>query len=549
MTDNKNKQYSPLVLVADDEVHTTLMLERIFEREGYRVVCANDGDEALELAKQTTPDLILLDIQMPKMSGFTVLENLRKHDTTANIPTILITAKAREPADVEFGLNLGADDYLYKPFDPRELLARAVSKMKARQLEDSLHRRTHQLQSLVRVGEALNQSLAVQDLLSLVLRLSLDLLPADVAMIYQFNEVQDIIAHRIIKDPDIYIDDESYDTDIIRVELLRMLQTDDCFIWENTCVGLNEQLTSGMAIPLGHGSGLLGMLTVVTQADPFDEEHIYLFKGIGRQAALALHNATLYEIQADYATHLEKTVEARTTELKSAQQMLLRSEKLASVGHLAASIAHEINNPLQPIRIHLEHMSEDLQHGEPIDAFAIESIQESIERITRIVSQLLEFAGKRSSSSDVQFIDISRTLKGVVSLNEKLFEQAGLKLELDLPELPSIYGSKDQLEQVFMNLALNAQFAMQPGGKLHISAEKHDDHILIVFADTGEGISPSELNKIFDPFYSTKPNGTGLGLFVSYGIIQNHHGQIEVDSKVGEGTTFTIHLPIDAQPL
>src|SRR5690606_32838199 len=105
----------PLVLIADDEVHTTVMLERIFEREGYRVYSVNDGTSALETAQRIIPDLILLDIQMPGISGFDVLRGLRNNLATASIPTILITAKARKPADVAHGLNLGADDYIYKP--------------------------------------------------------------------------------------------------------------------------------------------------------------------------------------------------------------------------------------------------------------------------------------------------------------------------------------------------------------------------------------------------------------------------------------------------
>jgi signal transduction histidine kinase len=303
-----------------------------------------------------------------------------------------------------------------------------------------------------------------------------------------------------------------------------------------------------MVVPIEHGDKLLGMLVLATQDTEYDENHIRLFKGISRQAALTLRNAQLHEIQANYAEHLHEMVIARTSELQSAQQMLIRSEKLASVGHLAASIAHEINNPLQPIRIHLEHMIEDLQNDDPIDRIAIENIQSSIERITRIVSQLLEFTGKRSTESDIQFLDLRRTLEGVINLNRKLFEQSGITLSSDLNPLPAIYGNKDQLEQVFMNIILNAQAATQKGGKLEIRAGVEAGFIVIQFADTGCGIPADKINNIFDPFYSTKPNGTGLGLFVSYGIIQNHHGIIEVESKVNAGTTFSIRLPIDKQP-
>lgn len=535
------KHNPPLVLVADDEQHTTLMLKRIFEREGYQVECAFDGIAALDQARRIMPDLLLLDIQMPGMNGFDVLRALREQSVTASIPTIVITAKAREPSDVAHGLNLGADDYVYKPFEPRELVARAKSKMRARQLEESLQRRTQELQALLRVGEELNHSLEILDLLTLVLYLSLDLLPGDTAAICQYDDELRLRMHHLeVSDPELTAPD-------IDQVAYTFLQQPNHMMWPGD-QPLSEELPFGMATPLQHGDTLLGMLMIASHQQPYDENHMRLFRGIGRQASLALRNAQLYEIQANYALHLEDMVAERTAELESAQQMLIRSEKLASVGHLAASIAHEINNPLQPIQIHLEHILEDIQEGSSVDPQSVQSIQESIERITRIVRQLLEFTGKRSPISNVQFIQIEDTIEGVIKLNQKLFEQNGISIVADITPLPPIYGSKDQLEQVFMNLMLNAQSAMDTGGTLWIKTRQRGDQISISFKDNGCGIPNNELSRIFDPFYSTKASGTGLGLFVSYGIIQNHQGSIAVDSEVGVGTTFTITLPIDAVP-
>lgn len=532
----------PLVLIADDEIHTTVMLERIFEREGYAVESVNDGTSALERAQQVIPDLILLDIQMPGMSGFEVLRELRSNATTAGIPTILVTAKARKPADVAHGLNLGADDYVYKPFDPRELVARAESKMKARQLEENLQRRTQELQALLRVGEELNHSLEINELLELVLFLALDLLPGSLAAIYQFDVNEEVSAYRLQA-----VQNEKrlqYNADQVLSQFLQLRRP---ILWPGQDPQLSD-FSSGMIVPLQHGTSLIGMLMVVSDDEIFDENHLRLFRGIGRQTALALRNAELYAILSEHADHLEDMVAARTADLESAQQMLIRSEKLASIGHLAASIAHEINNPLQPIQIHLEHMLEDAQNNDPLDVRAVEGIQESIERITRIVRQLLEFAGKRTPDSSVDFVDLNRTLEGVIRLNHKLFEQNSVRIEVDLDPLPPVYGSKDQLEQVFMNMMLNAQAAMDRNGVLKVSGAVIEDRIMIQFVDSGHGIAPEHINNIFDPFFSTKENGTGLGLFVSYGIIQNHQGSIEVDSKIGSGTTFTIYLPCDIQP-
>jgi signal transduction histidine kinase/DNA-binding response OmpR family regulator len=536
-------QDSSLVLIADDEMQTVVMLSRILEREGYRVCSAPDGKAALEAAQRLRPDLILLDFQMPGMNGFEVLQKLRENPLTANIPTIIVTAKARQPSDIARGLNLGADDFVQKPFDPGELMARARSKIRSRALEDALQRKSQELEILLRVGEAVNQQhISIANLLELVTYLVLDLLPGDVAAIHLINESSSLSLYHIQSKPQISIDNE-----IVFPESLKSFLVDPRpWLWSSPRQALFSQFQSGMAVPLQHGSEVLGILSLMSSdhAISYDDNHLRLFEGIGRQAALALRNAQLYEALANYASRLEEMVQEKTAELRSTQQMLIRAEKLASIGHLAASIAHEINNPLQPIRINLEDMLEDLQRGLAIDARAIKSTQDSVERIRRIVNQLLDFAGKRTQSGvDQQLIDAAQVIEGIVNLNRKFFEKEGMHLiaELDPPLL--VYASKDQLEQVFMNLTLNAQAAMQREGTLIIRGRIEQQEVRIDFQDDGTGIPEDMINRIFDPFFSTKPNGTGLGLFVSYGIIQNHHGSIEVASQQGNGTTFTIRLP------
>lgn len=534
-----NWRETPLVLVADDEIPTTVMLARIFEREGYKVQSVHDGTAALNAAQQLLPDLILLDVQMPLMNGFDVLRSLRENALTANIPTIIVTAKARQPTDVAHGLNLGADDFIHKPFDPQELMARAQSKIRARKLEEALQRRTEELEILLRVGEKLNQYLEVKEVLELIPDLTLASLPGDGTVIYHLDDRQKILAHNILVKKNIpKVNHDSLIAKVLQVEQKSM-------IWNTLDKAVIKGFPYGMTVRIQHGDNLLGVLVHFSQETAYDERHLRLFEGISQQAALTLRNAQLYEFQTDYAEQLQDLVEAKTAELRSAQQMLIRAEKLASIGHLAASIAHEINNPLQPIQINLDDMVEDIQNSVPIDIRAVQTTLQSVERIRRIVNQLLDFAGKRSTNNvDVQLIDVNTVIEGVINLNRKFFEKERMRIAADLtPGLP-IYGSKDQLEQVFMNLTLNAKAAMQPGGILRISSELHNDEIIIKFSDNGCGIPAEQLNKIFDPFFSTKANGTGLGLFVSYGIIEGHHGTIEVQSEINRGTIFTIRLPL-----
>lgn len=528
---------SPLILVADDEIHTTIMLERIFEREGCRVHSEHDGIAALEAAKRLLPDLILLDIQMPGMNGFDVLRALRENSYTASLPTIVITAKARQATDIAHGLNLGADDYIQKPFDPRELVARAQSKIRAYRLEQALHRRTQELEALLRVGEELNQHREVTELLGLITYLSLDLLPGTISGICLWGETGELAAQHVQRKDS--ADAQEWPIQPDRMAWLKSV--DRPTPWPDEY--LPDGVDAGIAVPLAHGDSLFGVLFLLSD-DHYDDNHLRLFQGIARQASLSLRNAQLYEIQANYAQHLEEMVAARTSELQSAQQLLIRAEKLASIGRLAASIAHEINNPLQPIRIHLEDMLEDIQNNAPIDTQAIQTIQESVERIRRIVSQLLEFAGKRTATAqELQLLDVNQIVEGVLSLNRKYFEKEGLQITTDLGPVPGVYGSKDQLEQVFMNVVLNAKAALSAGGTLHVCTNYLNDQVVITFEDNGCGIPADQINKIFDPFFSTKTNGTGLGLFVSYGIIEGHHGTITVDSQEGIGTVITIKLP------
>lgn len=532
------KHDPPLVLIADDQIPTTVMLERVFQYEGYQVKSVYDGIAAIETTQSLMPDLLLLDVNMPGINGFEVLRQLRENPVTASIPTILITAMG-ELSDIVHGLNLGADDYLRKPFHPQELLVRAQSKMKSRKLEESLQRRTQELEALLRVSEELNQHIEVEDLLEFILYLILDLLPGQTAAIYKLDKDTQLTEFRVKKK------DGTTAEEIFPQELLLTYFQNNprALMWPHE-TPLFPEFASGMVAPLQYAGSTLGALIIVHD-QPYDENHLLLFNGIGKQATLALRNAELYAIQANYALHLEDMVAERTAELQSAQQMLIRAEKLASVGRLAASVAHEINNPLLPIQINLEHMLEDLRDGESIDTEDVERTLESVERIRGIVNRLLEFTGKRQTSgTDLQPLDLNKLVDNITSLNAKFFAQEGMKITTHLEPLPQIYGNKDQLEQVLMNLTLNAKAAMTKGGTLQIATSLANGNVTLTVMDDGCGIPADMLNDIFEPFVSTKEEGTGLGLFVSYGIIQNHNGAIEVESKIGEGTIFKVHLPV-----
>jgi two-component system, NtrC family, sensor kinase len=250
---------------------------------------------------------------------------------------------------------------------------------------------------------------------------------------------------------------------------------------------------------------------------------------------------------------LEVKVEERTQELKMAQNQLLQSEKLASIGKLAATIAHEINNPLNGILTYTKLIERKLIDGtlaeEEIPKFRsyLAIMERETERCSTIVRDLLDFARQREPSlkSDVNINEVVaealNLLKNQITLQE-------ITLEKRYGRLPSIMADPMQLRQVFVNIILNSCEAMRNGGKLAISTafSKKEKMVKVEIADNGTGIPEADLPKIFDPFFTSKEKGTGLGLSVVYGVINSHGGTIAVKSRVGEGTTITITLPLAA---
>ncbi len=531
---------APLILVADDHPNTTTLMQYVFEREGFRVEKATDGAAALEIAQTQKPDLILLDVMMPRLSGFDVLRMLREDERTVRIPTIIITANAKEPADIARGLNLGADDFLIKPIQPTELVARVMSKIKARRLEDALERRTNELEALLQAAEQFNQHLNHDELLDTIISLMTQILPSDAAILLYLDSDGSQLAHRLVGSMDSIIQtllDETY----FRVAIEHNNST-----FRVPPELLGNCYVDGLGAVLRHGMTVVGFIVLLHKTELYDDHHYRLFAGSARQAALALNNTRLFTIQSNYAQHLEEMVSERTQALQSAQKMIIRNEKLAAVGTLAASIAHEIGNSMQPIRTLFDDLAEELSHQSVVyDKHGLEIIRENIDRIAHTIDLMRDFASNRPNTADLHPLDLSQLLLNILELNYKLLQQQHIQIEKQLPKIPLVYGSKSQLQSVFMNLMLNAIAAMEPhGGRLTIRVQQVEKMVEVSIEDTGHGIPPDIIDQIFDPFFTTKPNGTGLGLSVSYGIIQSHQGTIEARSEVGKGSQFIVRLPI-----
>jgi two-component system NtrC family sensor kinase len=248
--------------------------------------------------------------------------------------------------------------------------------------------------------------------------------------------------------------------------------------------------------------------------------------------------------------NLERQVEERTAALRSAQAQLVRSEKLSSLGRLAASIAHEINNPLAGILTFAKLLIRTMDQGLPHDEAArktvirnLQLVQRETERCSTIVGNLLDFARERPMA--VKAVDVNVVLEEVVSLLANRIQLQGVTLAKSLDRVPPVKGDFGQLRQAFVNIALNACEAMPNGGALSIAtrAVDGDSAVMVEMSDTGCGIPKETLDHIFDPFFTTKEKGTGLGLSVVYGIVQRHGGDVRVESEPGKGTRFKARFP------
>tara|TARA_B100001248_G_scaffold262503_1_gene258966 strand:- start:69367 stop:70527 length:1161 start_codon:yes stop_codon:yes gene_type:complete len=236
------------------------------------------------------------------------------------------------------------------------------------------------------------------------------------------------------------------------------------------------------------------------------------------------------------------------TEERSSTEELIENEKLESIFMLAAGVAHELGNPLNTLNIHLQLMRREVQaaqEGKGLDKLA-ESIAVCEAETQRLDGIIKHFLGAiRPRPLELVELNLVEVLDEVLAFQAKELENLDIQVEVSLQEaFPIILGDKSQLKQVFFNLVKNAIEAMGRGGKLTISTHADGEYAFIAFTDTGVGISQEDLGRIFQPYYSTKATGYGLGMMIVQRIMRAHKAKVGVDSKEGEGTTVTLQFPL-----
>lgn len=522
------------ILVADDRPDNVTLLVRYLEYEGYDHVTAQDGEETLIKAQDDTPDLILLDVDMPKKNGFAVLEEIRANENLKHIPIIILTAARLDSADVQEGLNLGADDYITKPFDRRELMARIRTKLRVKEAEDATRRRNKELSLLPEIGKELSARTDITDIANILLKRTAETLGA-----FQ--------GHMVMLDSNGAITDNykitvsNTDAQAQQIDLQESLfnhiretrqgviieNTSDNDFWKNVEA---DPTRSAVVAPLFGRHDLLGLLFLThEQENYFTLDHILLLQAIASQAAIAIENVRLYQNVTEEQKQIEK----------------IKNEFIATA-------SHDLKNPIMSISGYSTLLTKAGPLNHQQEEF-VGRIQNSTKNMLELVQNMLQLTEidlqqMNGNQSDVDAIELLKEITAEYQMQAQQKEQT-LGFQTTLTDA-FVHGDVLQLKQTFRNLIGNAIKYTPNSGKILISAKPANGFVEIQVQDTGYGIPAADLPHIFDRFYrvrsgkATEVEGNGLGLAIVKSIVEKHKGEVQVESKVNEGTIFTIQLPL-----
>ncbi len=521
-------------LLAIDDNHDNLLtlgaLLKIFLPEA-SLITSQSAQDGIRRARMEGPDAILLDIQMPGMDGFEATRRLKSIPSTQHIPVILVTAHRSDSACRVKGLECGADAFLSKPIDEAELVAQIKAMVRIKRSEDAVRLERDSLEALVaqRTGELL---LANQELKENLERLA----QSEARYSRAVRGTSDGLWDWDLKSGDYYYSPRWKELlGFADDELVNEADTFFSRLHPDEVARVQDALDA-------HFSG----------RSPFDLE-------LRLRTREELYLKVRCRGQAEWNTEGEAVrLSGAITDITERQEMeeqLRQSQKMEAVGQLAGGVAHDFNNVLTVIAGYANILKMDLpddsQHLELVEQIAVAS-----ERAAQLTRGLLAFSRKQAMAP--QQTDVGEIVHRVEQFLVRVIgEDIQLKTEL-LPERLPVFVDLGQIEQVLVNLAANARDAMPRGGTFTIAtglqeagagpAGASGAHAVIIVSDTGKGMDEETRNRIFEPFFTTKEvgKGTGLGMAIVYGIIQQHKGSIRVSSTPGHGTTFTIEIPLVA---
>ncbi len=521
-----NQNVNVCILVVDDEVGVTRLCERFLTRAAYQVITANHPHEGVKLLEDQEIDLLLVDIRMPEMDGFQMLKLARQYQS--DIAVVIMTGYGTVETALE-SLHQGADGMLLKPFSGAELIQSVEQALRDRQREREMLR-LQALRPLFYISEKLFAEKSPQDLRVRLLEIVADHLVCSHVGFYQRSANSkswqllaaqgkpfDLAPHW----PDQWCMLESASShtleEIDNPTLAEILRTNDLGFF--------------LCAPLNSGQMQQVLFAARDQSDTsFGDAELETLRILSRQAIVALENAHLYDELQDHIRQVEES-----------QQALIQAEKMAAVGRLTASIAHEINNPLHSVRNCL-HLAGRHELPEADRKVYLEMADEEMDRLMSTVRQMLDFY--RPSAVDRKPTNINDLLGRVLKLlNAQLSDHKIIVRRKFAEELPLVLAVDNQIQQIFFNLILNAMEAMPNGGEIIIHSMLEQENVSILIEDTGPGILDDQREEIFEPFVSSKEKGLGLGLTVSYGVVTAHGGSLTLLPQNEKGARFKLSLP------
>jgi PAS domain S-box-containing protein len=542
------------VLIVDDKEENLYYLESLLTGHDYQVETARHGAEALVKARKSLPDVVISDLLMPVMDGYTLLRHWKADPRLHSIPFIVYTATYTEAEDERLALNLGADAFILKPAEPEDFLAR-LREVKVSSGAARARRPSGEDPSMLRVySETLIRKLEEK---TLQLEEANKALQADIADRERTAESLRESEQRFRQLAE-NIHEVFWMTDPAKQ---RMLYVSPAYeqIWGRSCQSLCDAPDSWFdSIHPDDRARVRARVRAAAarQASGAYDESYRIRRPDGslrwirdRAYPVADETGAVYRIVG--------TAED-ITERKKLEAQFLRAQRMESIGTLAGGIAHDLNNILAPILLSIEILR--IKLPDPESSAMLDTLQACANRGADLVRQVLSFA--RGVDGQRVAVNLRHLADDIQKIVTETFPK---KIEFQTRsarDLWPVLGDPTQLHQVLMNLCVNARDAMPSGGRLTLTlanaaidevfAGQHADarpgpHVAVEVADTGTGIPPEAIDKIFEPFFTTKEpgQGTGLGLSTTQAIVKSHHGFIDVRSKPGEGTVFKLWFSAD----
>jgi signal transduction histidine kinase/FixJ family two-component response regulator len=563
------------IIIAEDEAISRNLLKEILEMMGHNVLVAEDGLQAWEFYQKNNIKMVIVDLMMPKLDCLGLCKKIRDAEENGFTYTILLTAQSKREDLVELSKGI-TDEILSKPYSREEIRARVMMVERIVRLEDE-HKDFQNI-----LMESRNKLRIVFDSLQEKI-VALD----DKLNIVSTNQafLKDAAPNfsNIVGKP-FFNDDDSagfYYGDRIKSLIKNVFKSGEPeYCLDETSNGDGETKYEQIyCLPIKNDVGKVSQVVFVATDITEDKRKSKQIELLNRDLNEAYHQII------EKNEKLERTLK----QLKDTQAQMLQSEKMATIGQIAAGVAHEINNPTGFVSSNMETLKSyqsdlkalikkyrrlisdlkmtaaktdlsfsiaeqvdeiigletevdiDFIQGDILDL--IQECNDGLQRIKKIISDLKDFA--HPGENELKKADINKCIES--TFNFALYElKYRAKMTKDYGQLPIIKCYPQQLNQVFINMLVNAAQAMEKTGEIKVKTRHVKDNIEITISDDGPGIPEKNLAKIFDPFFTTKDvgKGTGLGLNIAKDIINKHNGTIDVESRVGEGTTFTIHIPV-----